>query len=732
MSSNDVENGATTVRRVIDGWMLKGLDGQIYPISGTVVVGREDSCDITIKSNELSRQHARINIDGDHLVVQDLNSTNGTSVNGAKITSAPARSGDEIKFDEQAFQVIGPEPVSDKTQVRKIVEPIESDHTQVNGIQKDTVTKTSAEAKHTQVVSTEDFAEIENSRAHNANWRQSAVTDAGTRLMQTERPCLVGVSAPYRGKKFILSLNGATVGRMDSNDICLVEPSISSKHATIVDKNGSWRISDCGSSNGTFVNGERVETSPLEPNDKIHFGNVEMLYVIDDGSSYEERITQAESETIKYQKKSMPAWMYAVLSFVIVIIALGYFLFKDKIIIKTSASSDNATLQIKKLWAVTNSANTGIPTTPSLGDVTNDGVNDVVVGFSSGKLAIYDGRDGQLIKTIRVDSPIVAPPVLVDITKDKVVDIIIATQSKGILAYEASGQRIWATQEHIGKVYNRPRLHDVNQDGTLDLIVPTDKTGLVAVDGITGRALWNSAALTKGQIITVPSIVKIKDKSSYLSLADSGQLIAINDKGGLINKQWEYQAPAIMFASPLVVTQGKTTTVVIATRGKGLVAVDGLTGSKKWNALSTNAFFASPILSDVNDDGQVDVVAVTLSGVLYAVSVKDGKEILRVNLKSNIQATPVAIDLTGDNVNDLVLLDDSGRVQIVNPATKSIELVGQIPGADVFIASPVLGDINNDQKIDIVVASQNGNAFSYSLNRSIEKGSLKYSMFLSN
>lgn len=53
-----------------------------------ITVGRDPANTVCIKSKKISRNHARIYYDGEHWVIEDLNSTNGIHVNGIKQTSA--------------------------------------------------------------------------------------------------------------------------------------------------------------------------------------------------------------------------------------------------------------------------------------------------------------------------------------------------------------------------------------------------------------------------------------------------------------------------------------------------------------------------------------------------------------------------------------------------------------------------------------------------------------------
>jgi len=65
------------------------LRGVKMPLSGPLVVGRSPGSDIVINADYVSSRHARFALFSDTLVVEDLGSTNGTLVDGRRIT-APA------------------------------------------------------------------------------------------------------------------------------------------------------------------------------------------------------------------------------------------------------------------------------------------------------------------------------------------------------------------------------------------------------------------------------------------------------------------------------------------------------------------------------------------------------------------------------------------------------------------------------------------------------------------
>jgi adenylate cyclase len=64
------------------------------------------------------------------------------------------------------------------------------------------------------------------------------------------------------------------VGRAPTSDIPVIDPTISRRHAEVECRDGSVTVRDLGSSNGTFVNGARVETASVSAGDTITFGKV--------------------------------------------------------------------------------------------------------------------------------------------------------------------------------------------------------------------------------------------------------------------------------------------------------------------------------------------------------------------------------------------------------------------------------------------------------------------------
>lgn len=82
-------------------------------------------------------------------------------------------------------------------------------------------------------------------------------------------------------REFVLEQDRVTIGRNSANDIVLNEPVVSGEHAALQHTAKGVTITDLSSTNGTFVNGQRVNKTPLQHSDVITIGSHELRYVDD-------------------------------------------------------------------------------------------------------------------------------------------------------------------------------------------------------------------------------------------------------------------------------------------------------------------------------------------------------------------------------------------------------------------------------------------------------------------
>jgi pSer/pThr/pTyr-binding forkhead associated (FHA) protein len=208
---------------------LEEPDGRIHLLPpGTTIVGRENA-DILLADKTVSRQHARLEVTADGLVMlEDLNSTNGTQVAGDRLLPHVPRqlfSGDRIRFGSFATELHLPE-------VRPPGLPMEAGE--------------------------EAPLPAETALAHLVEIR-----DGGGRIV----PLPAGVT---------------TFGRRADNTVVLPgDPYVSGSHAQILAAGDVFRLTDVGSTNGTLLNGERLAINApmfLNPGDVILIGSTALRF----------------------------------------------------------------------------------------------------------------------------------------------------------------------------------------------------------------------------------------------------------------------------------------------------------------------------------------------------------------------------------------------------------------------------------------------------------------------
>jgi len=106
-------------------------------------------------------------------------------------------------------------------------------------------------------------------------WVQCKFCGAGIREMRAE---LEFVSGPLVGQTINLDRDVTTIGSTAGNTVLLTDTGVSRKHLGIKRLEGGYELADLGSTNGVYVNGEKVARRKLEMGDVIRVGTTEMVF----------------------------------------------------------------------------------------------------------------------------------------------------------------------------------------------------------------------------------------------------------------------------------------------------------------------------------------------------------------------------------------------------------------------------------------------------------------------
>lgn len=226
--------------------------GEEVEVLGALTIGRGANAGISFNNAHISREHARLFVSAGNLWLLDLNSANGTFVNGKRLRGGCRLfHGDELSFDQLAMQVIG--HGQDLTPARKrepadLVAPLSQGMGALDPIQ----------------------GTIE---------MQAISLPEALQTTEPESPgCyLIGQAPPVSGRVFALRFGTTTIGRETSAEINIDEPSVSARHAELTYRSDGVAIANLFSTNGTLVNGTSVDNVMLQDGDVIAVGNVSFL-----------------------------------------------------------------------------------------------------------------------------------------------------------------------------------------------------------------------------------------------------------------------------------------------------------------------------------------------------------------------------------------------------------------------------------------------------------------------
>ena len=86
------------------------------------------------------------------------------------------------------------------------------------------------------------------------------------------------ILGPMAGQMTTLGEEVTTIGSVAGNTVVLADPAVSRKHAGIRRVDGQFELADLGSTNGIYVNGQKLPKKTLAPGDIVRVGNSEAVF----------------------------------------------------------------------------------------------------------------------------------------------------------------------------------------------------------------------------------------------------------------------------------------------------------------------------------------------------------------------------------------------------------------------------------------------------------------------
>lgn len=321
-------------------------------VKSELVIGRDESVDLPITSPAISRRHAKFTREGDGFVLEDLGSSNGTFVNGQKLSGRHTlKSGDEIRLGRAitlkyeapeaetsepdatmirstpaavpsgvAQTMIGEDPMISRADVgpSQLVVTIAGENPRTHTLTRQAFTIGRLDDNDIVIPSQIVSGKHARLEKENGGFKLTVLPEARNPVLFEGRP-IEGSRTLHHGD--ILRIGGADpgmmvtinynapseapkeverdivfgektiiqIGRDSANDVVLPSPNVSRFHAQVERVGQRYRVEDLRSSNGTFVNGQRIEGAVwLKPSDTIRVGSYRFVMGKDQLAKYDD------------------------------------------------------------------------------------------------------------------------------------------------------------------------------------------------------------------------------------------------------------------------------------------------------------------------------------------------------------------------------------------------------------------------------------------------------------
>lgn len=102
---------------------------------------------------------------------------------------------------------------------------------------------------------------------------------------------LVVLSEGFSGRTHELKVEKTTIGRVEDNSFQIVEPSVSGHHCEVWLRGNEVVVKDLNSTNGSYINGERITEAVLKPGQILRLGQVELRLEADAPQAAAKKLT---------------------------------------------------------------------------------------------------------------------------------------------------------------------------------------------------------------------------------------------------------------------------------------------------------------------------------------------------------------------------------------------------------------------------------------------------------
>ena len=372
----------------------------------------------------------------------------------------------------------------------------------------------------------------------------------------------------------------------------------------------------------------------------------------------------------------------------------------------------------QKSWTVVMPQH-GTNSSPRLIDLTQDGVLDVVLGVCKNELhrtdtgvIALDGKDGDVLWSVPARDQIFGSALFLKIDSDYVPDLIIGGRQAELMAISGSngniiweffpqGDSIFSGSVKLFNFYNPQLIPDQDGDGLEDVVISNGGNFLAGIGDESNRypGILMIISSATGEVLAQDSVPD--GKETYMSVVLDHSVKGID----------------VIFGSGGETIGGHLYKASLM----DLIGAD-LSNSKTLMGHPGKGFIAPPILVDLNQDGEKDIVGNAYGGIMYSIDGQSDSILWSVELdRAEVNATPAIGNFNGDVVPDFFgvygigLWPDLKRTKQILVDGKSGKIIWSDSVGCFQSSSPVVADLDQDGFDEVILSVNDYNCYATDL-----------------
>lgn len=583
---------------------------------------------------------------------------------------------------------------------------------------------------------------------------------------------LLAIYGPYLGKKYKLDKDKIKIGRdQELNDIVIrntkngsPDSSISRRHGIIFMKGGRFFFSDKRSKTRSYINRQKLGNE-----DEVELKEKDEIEIVSPKMSTIFRFVRENDWDFSFPRKSGVWWIRYQWK-----MRIAFSVFFGSCLLFWMIPSFQKWNILKQLPGLihckadllseANESGTLAPiaegsvdmqtSSPAIGDINGDGDVELVFVNSARHFAALNCRSKKILWPQKEDIQVefYTSIVLADMDRNGIQDILCSTMDSRVFAFDGVfGQELsnW-NHEYLGDtLVCGPVVRDLDGNGFKEVVV-CDGKGAVYIGQLDASGLKWQTVNCGQEIHSTPCISNLFADKKYRILlgTESGKVISLepmaNTQEVLVDVNVEMNGLPEPISENNAIGCGLTTGS-IGPRGYLLVALTrryqilayNTTSSERWwigsfegKTGSHLGQYGCPVLADINQDNAMDIIVPCYDGIIYAFDGQEQKPQMQEPVwqfhpqrKDNFIANMALADIDKDGIVDAIIGGTSGYLYIVSGSDGKLLGESNNLGSPI-LSTPVIGDIDGNSRLDIVVQTMHGDIYKITTNSSILKNTV--------